>query len=65
MPLPRSAIEALRAHRTRQAEERLAAADAWLDNGLVFTTKIGTPLEPRNVLRRFELLAERAGLRTC
>jgi integrase len=62
VPLPRSAIEALRAHRTRQAEEQLAAADAWLDNGLVFTTEIGTPLEPRNVLRRFELLAQRAGL---
>ena len=29
---------------------------------MVFTTEIGTPLEPRNVLRRFEVLAERAGL---
>jgi integrase len=28
-----------------------------------FTTEVGTPLEPRNVLRRFEALAERAGLR--
>ena len=26
-------------------------------------SEIGTPLEPRNVLRRFEALAERAGLR--
>jgi integrase len=63
VPLPHSAIEALRAHRTRQAEEQLAAADAWLDNGLVSTTEIGTPLEPGNVLRRFELLAQCAGLR--
>ena len=30
---------------------------------LVSTTEIGTPLEPRNVLRRFELLAQCAGLR--
>jgi integrase len=44
-------------------EEQRAAAGAWLDNGLVFTTEIGTPLEPRNVLRRFEVLAERASLR--
>ena len=29
----------------------------------MFTSEIGTPLEPRNVLRRFEALAERAGLR--
>ncbi len=47
VPFPRSAIETLRAHRIR----------------LVFTTEIGTPLEPRNVLRRFEVLCERAGLR--
>src|SRR4051794_38706388 len=62
VPLPRSAVAALAAHRTQQAEERRAAADAWEDHGLVFTTEIGTPLEPRNVLRRFELLARRAGL---
>jgi integrase len=63
VPLPRSAVEALRAHRTRQLEEQLPAAGVWQEHGLVFTTEIGTPLEPRNVLRRFELIAERAGLR--
>ena len=63
VPLPRSAIEALRVHRIRQLEEQRTAAGAWQEHGLVFTTEIGTPLEPRNVLRRFELLAERAGLR--
>jgi integrase len=62
VPLPRTTVEALRAHRTNQAEELLAAADAWQEQGLVFTTEVGTPLEPRNVLRRFELLAQRAGL---
>jgi integrase len=62
VPLPRSAVEALRAHRERQDDERRAAADAWTDGGLVFTTEIGTPLEPRNVLRWFEVLVERAGL---
>lgn len=31
-------------------------------DGLVFPTEIGTPLEPRNVLRRCELVAQRAGL---
>jgi integrase len=34
----------------------------WTDCGLVFTTEIGTPLEPRNVLRRFDALARKAGL---
>ncbi|MGR6963919.1 tyrosine-type recombinase/integrase [Geodermatophilus sp. URMC 61] len=51
------------AHRTRQLEKQQAAAGAWQEHGLVFPTEIGTPLEPRNVLRRFEVLAQRAGLR--
>ncbi len=62
VPLPRSTVETLRAHKTRQAAERLAVGPAWTDYGLVFTTEVGTPLEPRNVLRRFDTLAERAGL---
>ncbi len=62
VPLPRSAVETLRAHRKRQAAEQLAAGTAWQGRGLVFTTEIGTPLEPRNVLRRFQVLARRAGL---
>lgn len=62
VPLPRSAIELLRAHQVRQAEDRAAAAGAWRDTGLVFTTEIGTPLEPRNVVRRFAVLAAAAGL---
>ncbi len=62
VPLPRSAVEALGAHRARQEDEWRAASESWRDTGLVFTTEIGTPLEPRNVLRRFELLAVSAGL---
>lgn len=62
VPLPRAAVETLNAHWVRQQAERRSAGDAWWDNDLVFTTEIGTALEPRNVLRRFELLAERAGL---
>ena len=39
-----------------------ATGSLWQRTGLVFTTEIGPPLEPRDVLRRFEALAERAGL---
>ncbi len=62
VPLPRSAVETLRAHRKRQAAEQLAAGSVWQGSGLAFTTEIGTPLEPRNVLRRFQVLARRVGL---
>src|SRR4051794_32301379 len=63
VPLPRSAVSSLETHRERQDQDRLAAGESWLDHDLVFTTELGTPLEPRNVLRRFEKLAHEAGLR--
>jgi integrase len=36
--LPEVCIKALRAHRTRQLEERLKAGTRWVETGLVFTT---------------------------
>ena len=47
--LPEFAIKALRRHRARQAEERLAGAK-WTDSGLVFTTKNGS-IRARNLVR--------------
>lgn len=41
--LPAVAVDALRAHRKRQLEERMAAG-AWADESLVFTTEAGEPL---------------------
>lgn len=46
------AIEALRVHRARQAEERLAAGSGWGEHGLVFSTPIGTPQSGDNVRNR-------------
>lgn len=62
IPLPRAVVKVLREHRERQSAER-AGAEVWADNDLVFTTSIGTPVEPRNLSRHFELLRERAGVR--
>lgn len=42
------AVMALREHRTRQLEERMAAGPVWEDTGLVFTTVVGSPVDPRN-----------------
>lgn len=63
LPMPAKVIEALRAHRVRQLEERLFAGPRWdgsLD--LVFTTPIGTPLDPSNVTKQFHAALKRAGL---
>jgi integrase len=51
IPLPGVAVTALREHRARQAAERLALGPDWTDSGLVFTSRIGTPLEPDNLRR--------------
>ncbi len=59
--LPQLAADELRRHRLQQAQSRLAAA-AWGDPDLVFTTGLGTPLEPRNVRRDLAQAARRAGL---
>ena len=59
------AAEALRAHRTRQLEQRLAAGSKWQERGFVFASRIGTPLIDRNLLREFKKLLTRAGLPTC
>lgn len=60
--LPPTATAALRAHRTRQMRERLLAGMHWRETGLVFTSRIGTPLEPRNVFRDFKRVLAKAGL---
>ncbi|MEU1736520.1 site-specific integrase [Streptosporangium sp. NPDC020145] len=61
LALPKVAVEALREHRRIQAAERLAAK-MWADPDLVFTTTIGTALEPRNVNREWDSLVARAGI---
>lgn len=43
LEMPPRLVEMLRRHRTRQAEDRLAAA-TWTDSSLVFATTTGTPL---------------------
>lgn len=56
------AAEALRAHRIWQAERRLQAGREWADLDLVFTSDIGTPLDPMNAYHRFQIALKRAGL---
>lgn len=62
IPLPDWAIEALKAHKARQNRERLLLGEAYQDNGLVFATELGTPIEPRNLNRKFYELRAKAGL---
>lgn len=62
LPIPLLAVKALEQHRIRQDEEREVAGDSWRSTGLVFATRLGGPVEPRNLNHRFEELRRRAGL---
>ena len=62
LPLPEIAVRALERHRVEEARRRLAAGDMWGDCGLVFTTRLGDPVDPRNFHRDFKLRAAKAGV---
>jgi integrase len=53
LPLLPIAQTVLDLRRQAQAADRAELGRAWLDNGLVFTTKTGRPVEPRNLVRSF------------
>lgn len=60
--LPPAVVSMLRKHRTEQKAERLRAGNQWTDSGLVFTTELGAPVDPRNLLRVIEVAAKAAGV---
>ena len=49
--LPTRCVEALRAQVAEQQRDRSAAEDRWHENGLVFTSRVGTALDPAHVRR--------------
>ncbi|WP_155342085.1 site-specific integrase [Acrocarpospora corrugata] len=55
-------MKLLKKHRTKQAEERLAAGDDWTDSGFVFTDELGRPLHPQQATDQFYWLAFEAQL---
>ena len=57
------AVESLRSHRARQAEEKLKAGSLYDDQGLVFAGEGGRLINPSNLRKRsFLSLLKRAGL---
>ena len=62
LTLPPSLVAALREHKVRQLEERLLAGERWQDQGFVFATRTGGPLDPRNVIRSWHRVQTVHGL---
>jgi len=55
-------VDVLRRHRARQVQEQLRLGAAWQDHGLVFVSRIGTPVDPDNLSHRFSRWCRDAGL---
>ncbi|RIQ18262.1 tyrosine-type recombinase/integrase [Jiangella rhizosphaerae] len=61
LPLPDIVVAALKQRRQDQSADQDTAGELWHTTDLVFTTRYGTPIEPRNVNRSF---TRRCGLAT-
>jgi len=62
LALPAMAVAALTEHRERQASDRLRAGELWQEQGLVFSTTLGTGLDAGNVRRSLRGICRKAGI---
>jgi integrase len=57
------AVSTLKAHCKKQLEEKIKLTGLHRDHGLIFATRVGTPINPENLVNRsFKPLLERASL---
>jgi integrase len=52
-------VTKLHAHRVRQSEAKIAAGPLWQDHDLIFTSEVGTPMDPDNFSHTFSKLCKR------
>ena len=60
--LPKRAITALKAHKTRQVRERREVGEAWHANGLVFCQENGDSYTSDALNWRFSKMTRKAGI---
>jgi integrase len=63
LPLLGLATKALTARAQAQEADRAKLGRCWTDTGLVFTTRTGRPVEPRNLYRSFRRISADHGIR--
>lgn len=62
LPLPAIVLTALKLRKERKKAGLLRAGDEWQRSDLVFTTQLGTPIEPRNFNRSWDARIVKAGV---
>jgi integrase len=63
LPLPEICVAALRSRQGDEESDRIHAAEAWQATGLTFTTRYGSPIDPRNFNRAWDARVAKAGVR--
>jgi integrase len=63
LALPAPLVDALRAHRAAQLEERIAAGALWEDQDLVFAQRNGRPIDRKGDWRAWKAVLREAGVR--
>jgi integrase len=63
LPLLKLARHVLETQGAKQARDRAEMGSAWPDTDLVFTTRTGRPIEPRNLVRSFRRICENNDVR--
>ena len=62
MNLPALMLKTLLEHEVRQGGQRENLGASWIASGFIFTSSIGTPIDPRNLYREFQKVCRSAGL---
>lgn len=62
LPFPEIVGTALRLRASQHAEDKDKAGEAWQEHNLMFTTRYGTPIEPRNFNRSWDNRIAKAGV---
>lgn len=60
--LPDPLIVQLKSHRARQNALKLNLGEAWTNSGHIFTSAVGTPIDPRNLYREFQVICRDANI---
>jgi integrase len=55
-------LKTLLDHEARQGALKVQMGTSWMDSGFIFTSSIGTPIDPRNLYREFQKVCRIAGL---
>ncbi|MEV6971087.1 site-specific integrase [Hamadaea sp. NPDC051192] len=63
LPLPAIVTTALKLRLESKQQYREEAGISWLGSRLIFTTQLGTPVEPRNFNRSWDARCKKAGVR--